>query len=97
MAEIKKCKLWWCLAGHYAEGLCVRHYRSQRRWGEVRLNTDARALYAHVQRSQVLLTGIVEHCWLLLSGDEKVCRYCGNVIHDPNCIVVAAQSLLVNR
>jgi hypothetical protein len=94
MAEVKKCKLWWCPEGHYAEGLCTRHYRSKRRWGEVRLGSDARALYAHIQRTQVLLTGIVEHCWRE-SGGFRLCRHCHAPEHDPNCIVLTAQSLLV--
>jgi hypothetical protein len=62
------------------------------------LGSDARALYAHIQRTQVLLTGIVEHCWYPMLGDEpRVCRYCQGVIHDPNCIVLTAQSLLVDK
>ena len=91
-----KCALWWCPTRKvYAQGLCSAHYHKMlRNRGAVRLNTDSRALLAHIERTNVLLTSLTEQCWRS-DGHQRVCRYCNCVeMHAPSCVVVTAQGLL---
>lgn len=93
-----KCKLWFCNDKSYAQGLCLRHYRNwERNGGEVRLNRDARALYSHIQRGQVLITHLVEKCWYTRFDGAIICRFCDQPKpdHASNCIVRTAESLVV--
>lgn len=83
------CNVWFCKAGVYADGLCLRHYRRVQRSGVVNLSYDALCLSDYAARCQAVLARFV-------GSNARQCGQCGGLDgeHRDGCLVLAASALI---